>query len=85
MNDVLELFLIMLSVSSPVLIIVLVVQYFRYRALVAQRSAESAREAAALRNGELEREVAELRQRVEVLEAIVTDDKYDLGRKIASL
>lgn len=84
MRDFLTIFPIILAVSSPVLIIVFVVHYFRYRSQVAQQLGERASEMAAS-NRELEREVAKLRERVEVLEAIVTDSRHDLGRRISNL
>jgi hypothetical protein len=85
MKNFLELFLVMVAVSSPVLIIVFVRHYFRYRAHVAHRIGEAAREAAERDGEELRREVAILRRRVEVLEAIVTDKKYELSQRIANL
>jgi cell division protein FtsB len=84
MGAFLEIFPIILAVSSPVLIIVFVVHYFRYRSEVAQRIRTTARDAEA-ENEELRRQIKGLRERVEVLEAIVTDKKYDLGSRIANL
>lgn len=79
----LEVLMIMLAVSSPVWIIVLVVHYFKYRSEVARHAADSKHTAEV--NQDLERQLAELRERVQVLEAIVTDSRYDLSRKIAGL
>lgn len=79
----LEVLMIMLAVSSPVWLIVLVVHYFKYRAEVARHAADSKQSAEA--NRDLERQVGELRERVQVLEAIVTDSRFDLNRKIAGL
>lgn len=84
MSAFVELLPIILVVSSPVLIIVFVVHYFRYRAEVAQRIRTTVRDAD-VENEELRREIKGLRERIEVLEAIVTDQRYDLGSRIASL
>ncbi|MDD9961990.1 MAG: hypothetical protein OXU70_07845 [Gammaproteobacteria bacterium] len=48
--------------------------YFKNRAKVA-----------GIVNPEVQREVEDLRKRVEVLEEIVTDDKYDLAKEINRL
>ncbi|MYF11625.1 MAG: hypothetical protein F4229_11700 [Gammaproteobacteria bacterium] len=49
-------------------------EYFKSRAKVASKV-----------NPEVQREVEDLRKRVEVLEEIVTDDKYDLAKEINRL
>jgi hypothetical protein len=81
-----NLFQVVLAVSAPFLIGIFVVHYFRYRSEVAHRSNDTAAHELAERNNEeLRQQLAALRERVEVLEAIVTDKKYDLSRKIANL
>jgi cell division protein FtsB len=84
MVKALEVFLIMVAVGSPFLIAIFMVNYFKYRSEVARRQSGD-RERFERENDELKRHVANLRERVEVLEAIVTDKRYDLGVKIANL
>ena len=79
-----ELFFVMLVVSAPFLVAVFVVHYFRYRSEAARVAAAGAKRDQA-EDAELRQRVERLQERVEVLEAIVTDSKYDLGRKIAGL
>lgn len=79
-----ELFLVTLAVSAPFLIGLFVVHYFRYRAEAA-RLAAAGRARDEADDEALQRRVDRLQERVEVLEAIVTDTRYDLGRKIAGL
>lgn len=85
MREFWEVFSVMIAVSSPVLIIVFVVQYFRYRSVAARRVSETAQRRADEDSAELKRQIETLKQRIEVLETIVTDRKYELGAKIANL
>jgi cell division protein FtsB len=84
-NSAIELALIVIAVSSPFLIAVFMKHYFSYKADAAQKLAELDLKAAASDNEALRKTVAELKARVEVLEAIVTDDGYSLRKKIANL
>jgi cell division protein FtsB len=79
-----ELLALTLVVGAVYLIGIFVVHYFRYRSEAARASAASENRAEA-DDAKLRQQVQRLQERVEVLEAIVTDTKYDLGRKIASL
>lgn len=79
-----ELLFVVLTVSAPVLIGIFVVHYFRFRAETA-RLAAAASDKAEEDDAELRQQVDRLRERIEVLEAIVTDTKYDLNRKISGL
>jgi cell division protein FtsB len=80
MQDLLQ----MLAVASAVIVGIFVVHYFRYRTAVAHSMA-SATDSAAKESEKLRGEVAALKERVEVLERIVTDNRYDLQAKIANL
>jgi hypothetical protein len=82
LRENLSLLLTMLAVSAPFLIGIGLVYYFRYRAARVERSSASGRPPADLG---LKREIAGLRERIQVLEAIVTDRKHELSRRIASL
>ena len=79
-----ELLFVTLVVSAPFLIGIFVVHYFRFRAEAARISA-AAVERGDADDTQLKQQVERLQERVEVLEAIVTDTRYDLGRKISGL
>ncbi|MBN1241001.1 MAG: nitrite reductase [Gammaproteobacteria bacterium] len=79
-----ELLFVMLTVSAPFLIGIFVIHYFRYRSEAA-RIAAAAKDSAEVADAALRQQVRRLQERVEVLEAIVTDTKYDLNRKISGL
>jgi len=68
----------MLAASSPVLAIVFIIQYFKYKARLNAVQASFETSATLESLTDLELELNELRQRVQVLEAIVTDGKFEL-------
>lgn len=80
MAESLELFFIMMAVMSPVVLIVLIKQYFRYRSEVNARLAVESEVTT-----ELKREVALLRERLQAVETIVTDARFDLIRDINTI
>jgi len=80
-----EFFMVVAAVSAPFLIGSFVSHYFEYRSLVVKRMGSTADERIELENAQLRDELKALRERVQVLEAIVTDKKYDLSLKIANL
>lgn len=84
MGEALRVGLIMLAVTSPVLIGMFMVHYFKYRSkLAGQLSSDMER--VDQENADLRRQLKDLRERVEVLETIVTDKRYDLSARIANL
>ena len=85
MSDILELALVLLALASPFLVALLLKHYFRYRSETAQKLAELDLKLAQNENEILRKQVLGLQSRIETLEAIVTDDGYDLRRKIANL
>lgn len=85
MNDGIQLAMVVLAVASPFLIAVFLKHYFRDKSETAHRLAQLDLKMAASENEILRKQVLDLRSRVEVLEAIVTDDGYTLRKKIASL
>ena len=85
MNDGIQLALVVLAVASPFLIAVFLKHYFQYKSETAHRLAELDLRMAASENEILKKQVLDLRGRVEVLEAIVTDEGYTLRKKIANL
>ena len=80
-----NLFLVMMSVMSPVIVIVFITQYFKYKKQTSAKIEEMRQKLNENPNKELEKEVAVLEDRIQVLERIVTDSRYDLDRKIANL
>jgi len=80
-----EFFFVVVGISAPFLIGTFLVHYFRYRTEVGQSLSRLRAEMAALDNADLQAEVTALRHRIEALETIVTDQKYELGRTISRL
>jgi hypothetical protein len=85
MNEGLQLAMVVLAIASPFLIAVFLKHYFKYKSETAHRLAELDLRVAASENEALRKQVLELRTRIEVLEAIVTDDRYTLRKQIANL
>ena len=85
MNDGIQLALVVLAVASPFLIAVFLKHYFHYKSETAHRLAELDSKMTANENEILRKQAHDLRSRVEVLEAIVTDEGYTLRKKIANL
>jgi hypothetical protein len=85
MGDGLELAMVVLAIASPFLIAVFLKHYFQYKSETAHRLAQLDLGVAASETDALKKQVVELQTRVEVLEAIVTDDGYTLRKKIANL
>lgn len=84
MGEALRVGLIMLAVTSPFLIGMFMVHYFKYRSQVTSQLYRD-KERIDQENAGFRRELKDLRERVEVLETIVTDKRYDLSTKIANL
>jgi cell division protein FtsB len=85
MADGLQVALVVLALASPFLIAVFLKHYFQYKSETAHKLAELDLRTAANETESLRKQVRELQDRVEVLEAIVTDDGYTLRKKIANL
>jgi cell division protein FtsB len=85
MNQGIEIAMVVLALASPFLIAVFVKHYFQYRSETAHKLAELDLKIAVNENEILKKQMLELRSRVEVLEAIVTDEGYTLRKKIANL
>lgn len=77
MSDAVELALILLACTTPILAIMALDQYLKR---LKQRSKMTGEQSAATAH-----ELAELRQRVEVLETIVTDKGYQLDQELRSI
>ncbi len=75
----------MLSIIGPGVLIVFIIQYFKYKKSTNAHLGKLERELAKNSTAELEKNLALLQERVIVLEQIVTDRNYELDRKINSL
>lgn len=85
MSEAFDVMMLMLAVSSPFLIIMFVVMFVKHRFKLANLQAQNLNrsdkeEIAALRD-----QVNVLKERVSVLEAIVTDSGYQLQEKFRKL
>ena len=68
-----------------ILLIVSVLEYFKYKKSISEKLARLNKEIHENSTDDLEKEVASLKERIQVLEAIVTDRRFDLERKIGNL
>lgn len=85
MEEFLDLFGVMMAIMLPVSLIVFISLYFDYKKAVGEKLTSMNSKLKENSTAELEQQVADLKDRVQVLEQIVTDDKHELDRKIASL
>ncbi|WP_293750711.1 hypothetical protein [uncultured Paraglaciecola sp.] len=80
-----ELFLVMIALTSPILIIIFVRNYFNYKSEVNQKILVLQKDSDTNAVITMQERVELLVERVIVLEKIVTDSKFDLGQKINQL
>lgn len=85
MYAVLELFGIMMAVMLPVSLIVFITEYFKYKKNTESKLGTLRKEMDLNSTKELQEEVLRLKERIVVLERIVTDNSYEVERKIQSL
>ncbi|PCI79442.1 MAG: hypothetical protein COB20_04815 [SAR86 cluster bacterium] len=85
MSDFLDLFGVMMAVMLPVSLIVFITEYFKYKKSTESQLGTLRKEMDLNSTKELQDEVVLLRERVEVLERIVTDSSYEVERKIQGL
>ena len=85
MNAVLQLFGIMMAVMLPISLIVFITEYFKYKKSTNAQLGELKKEVNRNSRKDVEKEIAELKERIIVLESIVTDRSYNLERKIGNL
>ena len=85
MLEFLEFFMVMLAVASPVFVVTYIVLHFRLKTKTELLRAQVLTEqsAGALKN--VEQELALLKDRLKVLEAIVTDSGYDTIKALNNL
>jgi hypothetical protein len=80
-----DLFLVMLALTSPLLIIILVRHYFKYKSVVNQKILALQKETDTGSVKSMQRKIDLLVERVIVLEKIVTESKFDLEQQINQL
>ncbi|MDA0280730.1 MAG: hypothetical protein O3C29_09920 [Proteobacteria bacterium] len=85
MSDFLDLFGVMMAVMLPVSLIVFITEYFKYKKSTESQLGTLRKEIDLNSTKELQDEVVRLKERIEVLERIVTDSSYEVERKIQSL
>jgi len=85
MNAALQLFGIMMAVMLPVSLIVFITEYFKYKRRTSAQIGELKKEIDDNSTDDLIKEISELKERIVVLESIVTDRGYEVDRKIANL
>ena len=85
MSGSLQLFGVMMALTVPLFLILFVQEYFKTKRTTNSRFSQMKQELEERSTEELEKEVASLKERVIVLESIVTDRGFDLERKISSL
>ena len=85
MSDFLDLFGVMMTVMLPVSLIVFITEYFKYKKSTESQLGTLRREIDLNSTKELQDEVVRLKEKIEVLERIVTDSSYEVERKTQSL
>ena len=85
MNAVLQLAGVMLALTLPVILIIAITEYFKNKKNTNAEMTKLREQMELNSTKELKDEVAKLRERIEVLERIVTDNSYEVERKIQSL
>jgi hypothetical protein len=80
-----ELFLVMIALTSPILIIIFVRNYFNYKSEVNQKILVLQKDSDTNAVITMQERVELLVERVIVLEKIVTDNKFDLRNEINQL
>jgi uncharacterized membrane protein YgcG len=85
MSESLELFAVMMAIMVPISLIVFITEYFKYKRSTSARFGDLKKQLNENSTDALEQELAALKERIVVLESIVTDRGYELGSKISNL
>lgn len=85
MSAAFQIFSIMMAVFVPISLVVFISEYFKYKRSTNAQIGDLKKEIEENSTEEMEKEIASLKERIMVLEAIVTDRGFDLERKISSL
>jgi len=81
----LTLFSIMMAIILPVCLLMFISEYFKYKRSTNAQLGKLKKESNENHIEEVEKEIAALKERIVVLESIVTDRSYNLERKISNL
>lgn len=85
MYNVLQLFGVMMAIFVPICMLVFITEYFKYKRNTNTQLEELQKDLEQNSTSELEAEISELKERIIVLETIVTDRGFELERKISNL
>ena len=85
MGSALTLVVVMMAIFLPIIILVFINHYFSYKKSTNVQLSDLKKELDANSTAELKEEIAALKERIVVLESIVTDHRYDLDQKIGNL
>lgn len=85
MSAALQLFGIMMAIFVPISMFIFIAQYFSHNKMTSAKFSELKKQMEKNSNQDLEKEIAGLKERIIVLESIVTDKNYDLDQKISNL
>lgn len=85
MSEAFELFLVIAAVSSPAFIIIFIKYYFRYKSELSARMTGLKHQMDSHATEKLTEEVRQLKERLEVLETIVTDNRFELYQDFKTL
>ncbi|MCG8415065.1 MAG: hypothetical protein MI746_12670 [Pseudomonadales bacterium] len=85
MSAALQVFGIMMGVFLPIGMIVFISEYFKYKRSTNAQIGDLKKELEENSTAEMEKEIASLKERIMVLETIVTDRGFELEHKISNL
>ncbi len=75
----------MMAIILPVCLLMFISEYFKYKRSTNAQLGKLKKESNENHIEEVEKEIAALKERIVVLESIVTDRSYNLERKISNL
>ncbi len=85
MSGVMTLFGVMMAIFIPICLLVIITEHYKYKNTTSLKLASLQSEVDSNNVDELVKTVANLKERIAVLESIVTDRSYNLERKITGL
>ena len=85
MSSVLTLFGVMMAIFIPISMLMFVIQYTQNKRITNDQIKKLREELDDKSSEQLEKEIADLKERIIVLESIVTDRGYEVERKISNL
>jgi hypothetical protein len=85
MDAGLELFSIMMAIMVPISLITFITEYFKYKRSTDRKFGDLRKELNDNSTDELKTEIQQLKERIVVLESIVTDRGFELERHISNL